>query len=101
MTSTLAKYTVVSITAVERFVIQVRKKILSPLSEKVDRKWESEIVYLEATALSTNIRLGLKSPLVANTLTYNTSVSITALERLVIQVREKILSPLYEKDDRK
>jgi hypothetical protein len=38
---------------------------------------------------------------VANTLTYNTSVSITALERLVIQVREKILSPLYKKVERK
>jgi ribosomal protein S17 len=51
--------------------------------------------------LTTNIRLGLKCPLVVNTLTYNTVVSITAVKRLVIQVREKILSPLYEKVERK
>jgi hypothetical protein len=38
---------------------------------------------------------------VVNTLTYNTVVSITAVKRLVIQVREKILSPLYENVDRK
>ncbi len=56
---------------------------------------------LEATELSTNIRLGFKCPLVTNTLAYITVVSITAVERFVIQVREKILSPLYEKVVRK
>ncbi len=49
----------------------------------------------------TNIRLGLKSPLVENTLAYITVVSITAVERFIIQVREKIPSPLYEKVERK
>jgi hypothetical protein len=44
--------------------------------------------------LSTNIRLGLKCLLVANTLTYNTAVSITTIERFVIQVHEKKLSSM-------
>jgi hypothetical protein len=44
--------------------------------------------------LSTNIRLGLKCLLVGNTLTYITVVSITTIERFVIQVHEKILSSM-------
>ncbi len=51
-------------------------------------------IILEAAALSTNIRLGLKCAVVANTLAYNTVVSITTVERFVIQVHEKILSSM-------